>query len=148
MFIPKDKVSHILYTRATVTNAKKERGVMAPVKLPCDLEEEILSRLPPLSLVRSRTVCQHWNTLLNDKSFLNKHLSRVRPQFIFLTDSKAYSINIDLHTGGADPTVEVHEEPSDFPYQAIDLTHNTSPLAMGFFFVTFGSKVLRFGTRG
>lgn len=108
---------------------------MAPVKLSCDLEEEILSRLPPLSLVRSRTVCrQHWNTLLNDKSFLNKHLSRVHPQFIFLTESKAYSINIDLR---ADPRVEVHEVPSDFPYQAIDLTHTTITSCDGFLFRHF-----------
>ncbi|KAF8089482.1 hypothetical protein N665_0505s0032 [Sinapis alba] len=110
---------------------------MAPVKLPCDLEEEILSRLPPLSLVRFRTVCQHWNSLLNDKSFLNKYLARVHPQFIFLTESKAYSINIDLHTVGADPTIEVHEVPSDFPYQAIDLTHTTITSCDGFLFRHF-----------
>ena len=118
---------------------------MAPVKLPCDLEEEILSRLPPLSLVRSRTVCQHWNSLLHDnKSFLNKHLARVRPQFIFLTESKAHSINIDLHTGGTDPTVEVHEVPSDFPYQAIDLTHTTITSCDGFLFRHFWKQGVAF----
>ncbi|CDY46891.1 BnaA01g27910D [Brassica napus] len=45
--------------------------------LPWELEEEILYRLPPKSL-----------------SFINKHLSHSRPQFIFLTQSKIYSIDI------------------------------------------------------
>ncbi|KAL0855435.1 hypothetical protein Bca101_060588 [Brassica carinata] len=97
---------------------------MERVNLPWDLEKEIISRLLPLSLVRFRTVSHHWNSLLNDTRFVNNHLARVRPQFIFLTESKAYSINIDLGQG-LDPTIEVREIPSDFPYQATDLTHTT-----------------------
>ncbi|KAF3532528.1 hypothetical protein DY000_02042606 [Brassica cretica] len=56
--------------------------------------EEILYRLPPKSLVRFRAVSKRWNSLFNNKSFINKHLSLSRPQFIFLTQSKIYSIDI------------------------------------------------------
>ncbi|ESQ48151.1 hypothetical protein EUTSA_v10022098mg [Eutrema salsugineum] len=86
---------------------------MAAVKLPWDLKEEILSRLPPLSLVRFRT------------SFLNNHLARSRPQIIFLTESKIYSIAIDLH-GGFDPTIE-----------AMELMHTTVTACDGFLFRDF-----------
>ncbi|RID80315.1 hypothetical protein BRARA_A02986 [Brassica rapa] len=64
------------------------------VMLPWELEEEILYRLPPKSLVRFRAVSKRWNSLFNNKSFINKHLSHSRPQFIFLTQSKIYSIDI------------------------------------------------------
>ncbi|KAG2317678.1 hypothetical protein Bca52824_020800 [Brassica carinata] len=69
------------------------------VSLPWELEEDILSRLPPQSLVRFRAVSKRWNSLFNDKSFINKHMSLSRPQFIFLTSlfltkSKIYSIDI------------------------------------------------------
>ncbi|VYS47807.1 unnamed protein product [Arabidopsis thaliana] len=42
-------------------------------KLPWDLEEEILSRVPPTSLDRFKTVCKRWNALFNDKTFINNH---------------------------------------------------------------------------
>ncbi|WZZ28855.1 hypothetical protein YC2023_012256 [Brassica napus] len=58
--------------------------------LPWELEEEILSRLPPESLVRFRAVSKRWNSLLNNKSFIKKHLSLSRPHFIFLTKSKIF----------------------------------------------------------
>ncbi|KAL1202698.1 F-box protein [Cardamine amara subsp. amara] len=105
---------------------------MAVVKLPWDLEEEILSRLPPRPLVQLRSVCKHWNALFNDKSFLNNHLARARPQFIFLTESKIYSIDINL--GG---TLEVRELPYDFPCQAMDLMHTTITSCDGFLFRDF-----------
>lgn len=91
---------------------------MEPVNLSWDVEKEILSRLPPLSLVRIRTVSQHWNGLLNDKKFVNNHLARVRPQTIFLTESKVYSIDIHLGKPLDPTTIEVREIPSVFPYQA------------------------------
>ncbi|CAH8388687.1 unnamed protein product [Eruca vesicaria subsp. sativa] len=76
------------------------------VMLPWELEEDILSRLPPKSLVQFRAVSKRWNSLISDKSFINKHLSLSRPQFIFQTLSKVYSIDIinqsidlrELHT--------------------------------------------------
>ncbi|CAN6919885.1 unnamed protein product, partial [Brassica oleracea var. botrytis] len=63
----------------------------------------ILSRLPPQSLVRFRAVSKRWNSLLNNKSFINKHLSLSRPHFIFLTKSKICSIDI------IDQTIDVRE---------------------------------------
>ncbi|CAF2154401.1 unnamed protein product [Brassica napus] len=71
--------------------------------LPWELEEEILSRLPPESLVRFRAVSKRWNSLLNNKSFIKKHLSLSRPHFIFLTKSKICSIDI------IDQTIDVRE---------------------------------------
>lgn len=87
------------------------------MKLPWELEEEILSRLPPQSLARFKTVCKRWNALFNDKSFLTNHLSRSRPQFIIQTSSKIYSIDI-IDPNGVDPTIELRELPSsDIPYE-------------------------------
>ncbi|CAH8360693.1 unnamed protein product [Eruca vesicaria subsp. sativa] len=84
------------------------------VRVPWELEEEILSRLPPKSLVRFRAVSKKWNSLINEKSFINKHLSLSRPQFIFLTKSKVYSIDIinqridlrELHSSCRDINLE------------------------------------------
>ncbi|CAA7022016.1 unnamed protein product [Microthlaspi erraticum] len=75
------------------------------MQLPWELEEEILCRLPIKSLVRFRAVSKRWNGVHKDKTFQNKHLSRSRPQFIFLTSSKTYSIDI-LNPNSNDPTVE------------------------------------------
>ncbi|KAL1188489.1 Protein SUPPRESSOR OF NIM1 1 [Cardamine amara subsp. amara] len=88
---------------------------MAP-QLPCELEEDILSRLPPQSLIRFRSVCKKWNSLFTDKSFINNHMSRSRPQFILVAaDSKIYSIDI-THQNSIDPTIELRELPSsNFP---------------------------------
>ncbi|KAG7589128.1 F-box domain [Arabidopsis suecica] len=106
---------------------------MELVKLPWDLEEEILSRLPPRSLVRFRSVCKHWNDLFNDKRFHNNHFARARPQFIFLTESKiSYSIDIDLRG-----TIEVREVVSDFTCQAMDLIHTTITACDGLLFRDF-----------
>ncbi|VYS52625.1 unnamed protein product [Arabidopsis thaliana] len=79
--------------------------------LPWELEEDILSRLPPISLVRFRTVSKHWNSLFNDKTFINNHLSRSRPEFIILTNSKIYSVDIIDHNN-IDPTIRLHEIPT------------------------------------
>lgn len=77
------------------------------------LEEEILSHLPPQSLVRFRTISKQWNTVFNDMCFLKNHLSRSRPQFILLTHSKVYSIVI-IDPNSIDPTIELRELP--IPY--------------------------------
>ncbi|CAG7877303.1 unnamed protein product [Brassica rapa] len=78
---------------------------MAPpqARLPWELEEEILTRLPPKVLVRFRTVCKQWNSLFNDRSFIYNHLSLPRPQFILLTKYTIYSIDI------TDPTMKLLE---------------------------------------
>ncbi|CAH8260731.1 unnamed protein product [Arabidopsis lyrata] len=74
------------------------KRLKAQEKLPMELEEEILSRLPPLSLARFRTACKQWNTLIVDKRFIDNHLARARahPQFILTTKSKLCSVSVNL----------------------------------------------------
>ncbi|CAA7048457.1 unnamed protein product [Microthlaspi erraticum] len=61
--------------------------------LPWELTEEILSRVPPISLVRFRAVSKQWDALFDDKTFINNHKSTFR--FILTTKSKIYSVSID-----------------------------------------------------
>ncbi|KAL9829194.1 putative F-box protein [Arabidopsis thaliana] len=78
---------------------------MASGKLLWELEEEILCRLPPGSLVRLRSVCKHWNDLYNDKWFIKKSLGFARPQFIILAGFKIYSIGT-IGLDVVDPKIE------------------------------------------
>ncbi|EOA33060.1 hypothetical protein CARUB_v10016393mg [Capsella rubella] len=75
-------------------------------KLPWELIEEILSRVPPKVLVRFRAVSKQWNTLFDDKRFLNNHKMTFR--FIIATKRKIYSVSID-------PVIVVREIPLDTP---------------------------------
>ncbi|CAH8278989.1 unnamed protein product [Arabidopsis lyrata] len=75
-------------------------------KLPWELVDEILSRVPPTSLFRFRTVCKRWNVLFYDKTFMNNHKMTFR--FILATESKIYSVSID-------PKIEVCELTLYFP---------------------------------
>ncbi|KAL1188476.1 Protein SUPPRESSOR OF NIM1 1 [Cardamine amara subsp. amara] len=99
----------------------------APVKLLCELEEEILARLSPQSLLRFRRVCKKWNSLFTDKRFINNHMYHSRPQFIILTESKIYSIDIINHDiNSIDPTIELHELPfSNIPSQDRRMNYTT-----------------------
>ncbi|CAH8254781.1 unnamed protein product [Arabidopsis lyrata] len=85
---------------------------MAQEKLPSELEEEILFRVPPLPLTRLRTVCKRWNTLFNEKRFIRNHLARAYPQFILATKSKFCSVSVSLDD---DPKIEVRELNLDIP---------------------------------
>lgn len=49
---------------------------MAWQNLPGDIKLEILSRLPPKSLLRFRCVCKRWLSLFSNPSFIHKHLHR------------------------------------------------------------------------
>ncbi|CAH8260869.1 unnamed protein product [Arabidopsis lyrata] len=109
---------------------------MASGKLPWELEEEILSRLPPRSLVRLRSVCKHWNDLFNDKRFVNNNLARARPQFIILTESKMYSIDT-IGLGGVDPTIEVNELASELHFEAKKSTYTRITACDGILFRHF-----------
>ncbi|EOA37860.1 hypothetical protein CARUB_v10011457mg [Capsella rubella] len=74
--------------------------------LPYDLIEETLSRVPPKSLVRFRAVSKQWNTLIDDKTFINNHKTTFR--FILATKSKFYSVSIT-------PKIQVRELTLDIP---------------------------------
>ncbi|KAL9860398.1 putative F-box protein [Arabidopsis thaliana] len=80
---------------------------MVPKKLPLDLEEEILFRVPPRSLVRFRSVCREWNTLFNNKRFINKNFACGRPEIMLNTHSHIYSINVDFQD--ENPTIKVRD---------------------------------------
>ncbi|KAG7583460.1 F-box domain [Arabidopsis suecica] len=75
-------------------------------KLPWELAEEILSRVPPNTLVPLRTVSKQWNALFDDKTFIKNHKATNR--FILTTKSKIYSVSID-------PKIEVCELTFDIP---------------------------------
>ncbi|KAG7585342.1 F-box domain [Arabidopsis thaliana x Arabidopsis arenosa] len=79
---------------------------MVERKLPLDLEEEILFRVPPRSLLRFRSVCREWNTLFHNKRFINKNFACARPEFMLKTYSYIYSISVDLND---DPTINVRD---------------------------------------
>ncbi|KAG7583832.1 F-box associated interaction domain [Arabidopsis suecica] len=65
---------------------KKKGKEMAHLKkLPWELIEEILSRVPPKSLIRFRTVSKQWNALFDDKTFITNHKMTFR--FILATES-------------------------------------------------------------
>ncbi|CAN6889468.1 unnamed protein product [Brassica oleracea] len=74
--------------------------------LPWDLIVEILSHVPPKSLVRFRTVSKQWNTLINDKAFINNN--KTTSQFFLATKSKIYGIRVN-------PKIEVSELTLDIP---------------------------------
>ncbi|KAG2304213.1 hypothetical protein Bca52824_032864 [Brassica carinata] len=76
-------------------------------KLPWELMEDILSRVPPKPLVRFKTVCKRWNTLFGDKTFINNHKMSTF-QFILVTKSKIYSVSLN-------PEIEVIELSLDIP---------------------------------
>ncbi|KAF3599998.1 hypothetical protein F2Q69_00037908 [Brassica cretica] len=60
--------------------------------LPGDLFEDILSRVPAISLKRLRSSCKRWNRLFNNKEFARKHLHKAPKQSFFLTVTKDYYI--------------------------------------------------------
>ncbi|XP_009146074.3 putative F-box protein At1g47390 [Brassica rapa] len=87
------------------TKTKKAIAAHDQEELPWEMIEEILSHVPPISLVRFRTVCKRWNALLNDKTFLNNHKFTFR--FILTTKSKIYSVSIDPKILVRELTLEV-----------------------------------------
>ncbi|XP_010474058.1 PREDICTED: putative F-box protein At1g58090 [Camelina sativa] len=92
---------------------------MAQGQLPSELEEEILVRVPPLSLVRFRSVCKGWNTLFNEKRFVERNFSCGRPEILLKTHSHLYSISVDLNKD--DPTIKISDLCFDLSGRRYDL---------------------------
>ncbi|XP_010462652.1 PREDICTED: putative F-box/kelch-repeat protein At1g12170 [Camelina sativa] len=84
---------------------------MMHVQLPWELVEEILYLVPLLSVIRFKIICKQWYTLFKSKSFI--HSVHVRSQFFIWTDSKMYSLSVNLSN---DPKIRMHELPLDIPY--------------------------------
>ncbi|EFH59271.1 hypothetical protein ARALYDRAFT_897971 [Arabidopsis lyrata subsp. lyrata] len=103
------------------------------VPLPRELEEDILSRLPAQSLVRFRSVCKRWNALFYEKGFINHHFARARPQFICMTNSNIYSIDI-IGLDGVDPTINLLDLPSKPYYRKLDFNCISITTCDGFLF--------------
>ncbi|KAG7628091.1 F-box domain [Arabidopsis thaliana x Arabidopsis arenosa] len=104
------------------------------VPLPWELEEDILSRLAAQSLVRFRSVCKRWNYLFDEKSFIKNHFARACPQFIFMTDSNIYSIEI-IGLDGVDPTIKLRVlDSSGIPYRDWKFAYITITACDGFLF--------------
>ncbi|KAL1202551.1 putative F-box protein [Cardamine amara subsp. amara] len=113
---------------------------MVSRKLPSELEEEILIQVPRQSLARLRTVCKEWNTLFNDKIFVNKHLACSHPEFVLQTDSNICSISINLND---DPI-----QPYKCFVQPLIFLVITMVTAMGTSSFMIVIKEALFGTRG
>ncbi|CAL9222516.1 unnamed protein product, partial [Arabidopsis halleri] len=52
--------------------------------LPADLVEEILSRVPAISLKRLRSTCKQWNALFKNRGFAKKHIRKAPKQSLVL----------------------------------------------------------------
>ncbi|EOA32425.1 hypothetical protein CARUB_v10015699mg [Capsella rubella] len=87
-------------------------------KLPSELTEEILSRVPPSSLVRFTAVSKQWNALLHDKTFIKNHKTTF--QFILTTKSKIYSVSIDPKIDVCELTLDVPSLESKIPKILVD----------------------------
>ncbi|EOA25203.1 hypothetical protein CARUB_v10018516mg [Capsella rubella] len=85
---------------------------MMHVELPWELVEEILYCLPLQSLIRFKIVCKQWNKLFKSKSFINNNSVRARPQFLVWTESKMYSVSVNLSNN---PKIGIQELPLDIP---------------------------------
>ncbi|KAL0857462.1 hypothetical protein Bca101_062616 [Brassica carinata] len=115
----------------SIKRQKREKLMTTSEKLPWELEEEILSRVPIQSLARFRSVCKRWNGLFNESKFIKGHLDRARPQFILLSQSSMYSIEIN-DLDGVDPTVKLRDLASfsssscEIAWQEIDFDHTTT----------------------
>ncbi|WZZ28931.1 hypothetical protein YC2023_012332 [Brassica napus] len=84
---------------------------MALGNLPCELVEEILSRVPPKSLVRFRVVCKQWYDLFHDKRFIKTQLDHACPQFVLFDQNKIFLIDVNLD----DLAIQMHQISVDIP---------------------------------
>ncbi|EOA34635.1 hypothetical protein CARUB_v10022198mg [Capsella rubella] len=64
-----------------------------------DVEDEILCRVPAISLNRLRSTCKRWNNLFRESKFTRKNLEKAAKQFLvlMLKDSRVCSISVNLH---------------------------------------------------
>ncbi|CAA7023702.1 unnamed protein product [Microthlaspi erraticum] len=76
------------------------------LELPEELLEEILCRVPTTSLIRLRSTCKQWNSLVNDRRFTRTHFDKAPKQFTMcmLNNHLFCSMSINLRSF---PHVEV-----------------------------------------
>lgn len=108
---------------------------MMRVKLPSDLEEEVLSRVPFRSLAKFRYVCKLWNSMILDERLILKNLSRMHMcysgehRFIITHDEFISSVSIEEQQNVVDPPSLMTEDLSlrrirpDRPIKVYKIVH-------------------------
>ncbi|CAF1710698.1 hypothetical protein Bca4012_007319 [Brassica carinata] len=64
--------------------------------LPCELETEILSRVPPKCLAKLQTSCKRWYVLFKDPKFVKKNSDKAAKEVILDMDFRVHSLNLNL----------------------------------------------------
>lgn len=64
--------------------------------LPCELETEILSRVPPKCLAKLQTSCKRWYVLFKDPKFVKKNSDKAAKEVILHMDFTVHSMNFNL----------------------------------------------------
>lgn len=67
--------------------------------LPCELETEILSRVPPKSVAKLQTTCKRWYVLFKDPKFVMKNSDKAAKEVILHKDFMLHSMNLGAHQG-------------------------------------------------
>ncbi|KAL0742817.1 hypothetical protein Bca4012_084330 [Brassica carinata] len=96
-------------------------------KLPTDLVEEILSRIPAITLARFRSTSKQWSAILKSSSFAKMHTAKSPKREdeslnIMLIDSKVFHVRISLDA----PYVKV----ADNPFYLKDPRSNSSQVGV------------------
>ncbi|CAA7012902.1 unnamed protein product [Microthlaspi erraticum] len=68
--------------------------------LPCELIEDILSRVPAKTVARLRSTSKQWNAVLTSESFAKAHSAanaRKEALSIMLRDSRVFTLKVNLH---------------------------------------------------
>ncbi|KAF3547680.1 hypothetical protein DY000_02001593 [Brassica cretica] len=76
--------------------------------LPCELETEILSRVPPKCLAKLQTSCKRWYVLFKDPKFVKKNSDKAAKEVILHMDFRVHSMNFNLQGAhkGASPLMK------------------------------------------
>ncbi|PIA63767.1 hypothetical protein AQUCO_00201243v1 [Aquilegia coerulea] len=85
---------HAVTTNPTTTTSSSI--ITIDTYIPCDILVEILINLPARSLVRFKYVCKIWFSLIDDPSFVNRHLALAKEKgkgILQMSDSSLYSLD-------------------------------------------------------
>ncbi|KAI9198492.1 hypothetical protein LWI28_016848 [Acer negundo] len=85
-------------SRLSLDELKKDNGdvslAIVGLFFPREIFFEILSWLPVKYLVRYKCVCKQWYKLIEDRSFIMKHMSRSEPVIVYFED-KVENLDVD-----------------------------------------------------
>ncbi|XP_028784476.1 F-box/kelch-repeat protein At3g23880-like [Neltuma alba] len=98
-------------------------------RLPQEIVEEILHRLPVKSLVKFITVCRAWNSLITNRTFISDHLNRTIEasnsggSLFFQFCLKKYKRQIHLHQEEFYSLYSVNQQTNHFSVERFPLSH-------------------------